>query len=181
MTINEKELIKTKLKWSFSWFDYFERYSLLVGPIGMTLGAYSMFYGGFKFGHIYVNNFVNSFFFTALLGLLLGVLLTYYMIKQIEAERKFKVLTLPNNVSFNDIPKKIESSKWTIISKEEDVIQISTNISCFSWGEQITIISIDDNSILVNCRAANNRAVKQPLTINRDKINYRKLEKYLKQ
>jgi membrane-bound ClpP family serine protease len=176
MTKNEKDFIIENLKWSFSWFDYFERYFLLVGPISMTFGAYSMFYGGFKFGHIYVNNFMNSFFFSALLVLFLGVLLTYYMIKQIEAERKFKALILPNNVSFNDIPKKIEPSKWTIISKEEDVIRISTNISCFSWGEHITIISIGNNSILVNIRS-----VKQPLTINRDKINFRKLEKYLKQ
>lgn len=176
MTKSEKEFIIINQRWLFNWFDIFERYFIVVGPIAIIIGPCSMLYGGFKFGHIYENNVFNSNYFIALLVVLLGILLTYYTIKQIEAERKFRKFTLPNGISFNDIPKKIESTKWKIISKEEDVIKISTNISCFSWGEQITIISINDNSILVNSRAAG-----QPLTINRDKINYRKLEKYLNQ
>lgn len=167
----EIEYIKTNLKWKFNWTD-FTRYFIIVGPIGITFIAYSMFYGGFKFGHTYKDNFMNPFFFTASCGLLLGLFFTYYTIKRIETERKFRILGLPDNISFVDIPDKIQAIKWTIIDKKKDVIRASTKISLFSWGECVTIIKGSDNIILINSQPFG----RQPFTFNRDKVNFKKLK-----
>ena len=131
-----------------------------------------MFNAGFRFGYISANNYMNSYFYSALTGLLLGMTLIYYIIRRIESEKKFEILILPKNTTFDDIPKKIRISKWTIVSKTKEVIEISTNISLFSWGELITIIKLDDKSILVNSRPSG----RQPFTINRDKVNLKKLD-----
>jgi hypothetical protein len=61
ITDEEKDYIKTNLKWPFNWAD-FSRNFIVLGPISITLIAFSMFYGGFKFGHIYKDNFMNPFF-----------------------------------------------------------------------------------------------------------------------
>ncbi len=171
ITNEEKDYIKSNLKWQFNWFD-FSRYFIIVGPIGIIFIAYSMFYGGFKFGHIYNNNFMNSFFFTALCELLLGLFFTYFTIRRIETEKKFQTLELPDNISFTDISDKIQTIKWTIIDKEKDIIRASTKISLFSWGECVTIIKGSDSFILINTQPFG----RQPFTFNRDKINFKKLK-----
>jgi len=171
ITNEEKEYIKTNLKWKFNWAD-FTRYFIIVGPIGITFIAFSMFYGGFKFGHIYNNNFINPFFFTASCGLLLGLFFTYFTIRRIETERKFQTMQLSNNISFADIADKIQAIKWTIIGKGKDVIQVSTKISLFSWGECVTIVKGSDNHILINSQPFG----RQPFTLNRDKVNFKKLK-----
>ena len=174
ITDEEKDYIKTNLKWKFNWVD-FSRYFIIVGPIGITFIAYSMFYGGFKFGHIYKDNFMNPFFFTASCELLLGLFFTYFTIRRIETERKFQSLVLPENMSFADISDKIQTLKWTIIGKGKDIIQVSTSISLFSWGERLTIIKASDKSILVNTQPFG----RQPFTFNRDKVNFKKLKNAL--
>ena len=134
-----------------------------------------MFKGGFKFGHIYENNFMNSFVLTACIELFLGIFFTFYVVRRIQSERKFIALDLPNDILFDDISEKIKSSTWAIISKSEDLIEISTNMSLFSWGELMTIIKTDTNRILVNSRPTGS----QPFTINRDKVNLKKLSELL--
>lgn len=176
MTIEEKDYIKTNLKWQFKWFDFFNRYLIIVGPIAITFIAYSMFYGGFKFGHIHNNNFMNPYFFTASFGLVLGVFFTYFTIRRIETERKFETLKLPDNISFTEIADKIQTLKWTIICKEKDVIRASTKTSIFSWGEYVTIIESCDNSILINSQPFG----RQPFTFNRNKVNFKKITNALK-
>jgi len=166
------EFIKANLKWSFTWSDFLSRYFIIIGPFGIALVGCTMFNAGFRFGYISANNYMNSYFYSALTGLLLGMTLIYYIIRRIESEKKFEILILPKNTTFDDIPKKIRISKWTIVSKTKEVIEISTNISLFSWGELITIIKLDDKSILVNSRPSG----RQPFTINRDKVNLKKLD-----
>lgn len=175
MTTTEREYIKANLKWSFSWWDIFERYFVVAGPIAITVGAYSMFYGGFKFGHIYENNFMNPFFFTATGGLLFGLFFIYYTIRRIEIERRFVPLELPKNISFDEIPIKVKSSNWTVETKTNELIEISTNFSLFSRGELMTVIKNDENSILVNSRPIG----RQPFTFNRDRVNFNKLKSVL--
>src|SRR5690606_19049183 len=164
----------TNLKWKFNWIDFI-RYFIIIGPIGITFIACSMFYGGFKFGHIYKDNFMNPFFFTALCGFLLGLFFTYYTIKRIETEKKFHILKLPDNISFTDVSDKVQTIKWTIISKEKNVIQASTKISLFSWGERVTIVKGNNNTILINSQPFG----RQPFTFNRDKVNFKKLKDIL--
>lgn len=171
ITNEEEEYIKTNHKWKFNWADLI-RYFIIVGPIGITFIAFSMFYVGFKFGHIYNNNFINPFFFAASCGLLFGLFFTYFTVRRIETERKFQTLQLPDDISFIDISDKIQNLKWTIICKEKDVIQLSTSISLFSWGERLTIIKASDKSILVNTQPFG----RQPFTLNRDKVNFKKLK-----
>ena len=174
MTPKEKDYIKAHLKWKFSWFD-FSRYFIVLGPIVITVVAFSMFYGGFKYGHIYDNNFMNPFFFTASCGLFIGLFFTYYTVRRIETEKMFQTLELPENISFNQISDIIQDMKWTVIGKEIDVIQLSTKISLLSWGECVTIIKADNNSILINSQPFG----LQPFTFNRDKVNFKKLKNTL--
>ena len=174
MTEKEKEYIKANLKWSFSWFDSF-RYLFVVAPLGLAFVSFSMFYGGFKFGHIYKNNFMNSFFFTALIGLIVCLYLTYYFIKQIRNDDKFMPLALPNNITFDNIPEKISSLQWRVTTKESDTFLVATKTVLFSLGEWITIIKVDEKNILMNSRPIG----RQPFTLNRNKINYKKLEALL--
>jgi len=175
ITKEEKDYIKINLKWKFNWVD-FSRYFIIIGPVGITFIAFFMFYGGFKFGHIYKDNFMNPFFLTASCGLLLGLFFTYFTIRRIETERRFNTLELPDNISFIDISDKIHTLKWTIIGKDKDVIQTSTKISLFSWGECVTIIKNRDKSILVNTQPFG----RQPFTFNRHKVNLKKLKDALK-
>lgn len=172
----EKDYIKRNLKWKLKWIETFShRYFIIVAPIFIIIISCSMFYGGFKFGHIYKNNFMNMFFFTASVQLVSGLFITFYTIKRIETERKFQSLELPDNMTFADICDKIQSIKWTIIDKEKDVIQASTKMSLFSWGEIVTII-VENNTILINSQPFG----RQPFTFNRDKVNFKKLKEALK-
>ena len=175
VTNQEKDFIRNNLKWPFSWTDFFGRYFIIMGPISISFIAVSMFFGGFKFGHIYENSFINSFFFTALTMFLLGLFLTYYIIKRIESEKRFVLLTLPINVLFDEIPDKLKSLKWSLITKKNDEIEIATNISFFSWGESVTILKVESNKIVVNTRPNGC----QPFTFNRDRVNFKKLKTIL--
>jgi hypothetical protein len=171
MVASEIEYIKSNLKWSFSWSDS-ATYLILVGPVGMAMGACSMFYGGFKFGNIYENNFINSFFFTAFVGLVLSLFISYYVIMRIEIEKRFTKIVLPKNVSFNDIQKKIKSSNWILSKVNSEFIEVLTNTSFFSSSEVITIVKKDYDIILFNCRPMG----RQPFTFGRDVINLDKLK-----
>ena len=174
MTEKEKEYIKVNLKWPFNWFDFF-RYIFVVAPLSLALVSFSMFYGGFKFGHIYKNNFMNSFFFTALIGLIISLFLTYYFIKQIRNDFKFLSLALPNNITSDNVPEKNSLLQWRVAAKENNTFLVATKTTLFSWGEWITIIKVDEKNILINSRPAG----RQPFTFNRNKINYKKLEALL--
>jgi len=173
ITKDEREYIKANLKWKFKWFDLtFLRYFILILPLGITFVASSMFYGGIKYSHIYFNNFINEFFFTALIGLFSGLFLTYFVFRRIEEERKFKPLRLSNSVSIDELAEKIQSIQWCITSKNYELIQANTNISMFSWGECVTIIQVDNNTILINSQPIG----MQFFTFNRDSINFKKLK-----
>ncbi len=175
LTKADKDYIKTNLKWQFNWTDFLGRYFILIGPLAILFIGGSMFFGGFKFGHIYQNNFNNSFFIAATTITLLGLLSVYFTITRIESERKFKRLILPSTFSFDDISEKAKYLEWDVVTNKSDIIECMTSISLFSWGEFVTIIKAADNSILINSRPAG----LQPFTINRDKVNLKKLQKAL--
>jgi len=176
MTTKELKFIKTNLKWSFTWSDFLSRYFIIIGPFVIALIGCTMFNAGFRFGYISVDNFMNSYFYSAIIELLFGSTLTYYIIRRIGNEKKFVIVILPNNITFDDIPKKISLSNWTTAAKSKEVIEISTNVTLFSWGEFITIVKLEDNTILVNSRPTG----RQPFTFNRDIVNLKKLNTLLK-
>lgn len=154
----------------FSWWDVFERYFILIAPISICVVALSMFYGGFKFGHIYQNHFLNKFFVTTVTCFAFGLWLTIFMIRRFESERQFKVINLPDNVNQSQIESIIHQLGWIIVSTDTNEIIAESKTSFFSWGELVTIV-IDKNSLLINTRAQG----RQPFTINKDNVNYKRI------
>ena len=176
MTINQIKYIKTNLSWPFTWGDIFLRYFILIGPIFITIISFSMSYGGFKYGHIYKDNFMNSFFWGAMTCLTLGLWLTYFTLTRIIKESHFSTMALNPQISFDNIVNKVEQLNWTTLQANSESSVFSTKISFFSWGEKVTILKVDERSIIINSRPFNSR---QPFTINRDKINFNKLKPIL--
>jgi hypothetical protein len=176
MTVEQKKYIKTNLKWPVVGNDIFLRYFILIGPITLTFISISMFYNGFKYGHIYIDNFKNSFFCGAIACLALGIWMTYFTLSRIKRERHFSFLTLNAKISFDNIVEKIQKLNWTTLQANSDTLEFSTKISNFSWGERVTILKVDERSIIINSRPSNNS---QPFTINSDKVNYNKLKTIL--
>ncbi len=176
MNKEERQHILLHHKLAFSLWDIIERYFILIAPIGICFVAFSMFIGGIRFGHIYQNNFLNSFFLTAITLLCLGLWLTIFIFKRIESERTFKVINIPNHACESIIEKIIYQLGWTIISKDSTEIVAITKISYFSWGELVTIL-FEKDQLLINTRARG----RQPFTINRDKVNYKKILENLPQ
>lgn len=170
MEREDKEYILLHYKFPFTWWDIFERYFILIAPLAISFIFFSMFIGGFKFGHIYRNNFLNSFFLTAVIGLVFGICLTLFIWRRIQSERCFRVINLPDSVDNFDVEDMLQELGWTIASKETNEIVARTKTSPFSWGEVVTLL-FDKSKVLVNTRPIG----RQPFTINRDKANYRKL------
>lgn len=176
MTAEQKEYIKINFKWPYNGHDILLRYFFLIGPIGVIIISFSMFFGGFKYGHIYKDNFLNTFFLGALTSLAFGVWLTYFSLTRIKRENHFSVLTLNTTISFDSIARKVEPLQWTTLQTNSDSLEFSTKILPLSWGEKITIIKIDERIIIINSRPLNSH---QPFTINRDKVNFNKLKTIL--
>ena len=170
MEREDKDYVFSNHKFPFSWWNIFERYFILIAPLGICFITLSMFFGGFKFEHIYQNNFINSFFLTAVIGLSFGIWLTIFIWRRIESEAHFKVIDLPHNMNKFVVENMLQRLGWTIASNEENEIVATTKTSSFSWGEIVTLL-FDNNKVLLNSRPVG----MQPFTIYRDKINYRKL------
>jgi hypothetical protein len=162
------EYIKATAKFPFSWSEFVSKYIIIICPILLLIISTSMFYGGYKFGHVSLNNFANPFFFTALSIFVGGVLFIILIITRIEDERKFEEMLLPGNLQFENIPGKIKH--WELLLKTDDELVFGSKMSFFSWGELITIIKISENRILVNSRAD-----KQPFAFGRKKKNLENL------
>ena len=172
----QKEYITSNRKWPFAWYHVFTKYFILIAPIGIMILSMSMFYGGFRFGHIYENNFLNSFAMNAAAGAIAGLWMTYFVLIRISAETHFEQLTLKATIRFEDLTSKIKTLKWAVVEEDADSIIFSTKSSAFSWGETVTILKLDDRKILINTRPFDDN---QPFTINQDKVNFKKLSAIL--
>jgi hypothetical protein len=135
-----------------------------------------MFYGGFKYGHIYRDNFMNNFFLGAMTCLTFGLWLTYFTLTRIKKESHFSAMTLNPKITFDNIVNKVELLNWTTLQVNSDSLEFITKISTFSWGEKVTILKVDERSIIINSRPLSSR---QPFTINRDKVNFNMLNTIL--
>lgn len=168
--MNQEDIIyiKNNLKWRFKLSEIYNHYFVLLFPSFIILISFSMFKGGAKFGHLN-----GEFLITAITILLFGLLFLIFIVNRIQAEKKFKLFEL-KNLSFEEFEDIIRKSGWSIVESKNDNLILITKTSCFSWGEKITIIKYKDNKILVNSRPE-----RQPITINRDKINYYKLQKLI--
>ena len=175
MTKEQEDYIKSNLKWPFSWEDIFFRYFILIAPIALIVLSFSIFYGDFNYEASHHKDFIKLL----LLGLtifFIGLLLMYFSIKRIKTESRFQILELNPGITFENIPEKIKSLKWTLVESSQECMCLNSPLSWFSWGEDITILKFDDNTILINSRPGG----RQPFTMNRDKINFEKLKTLLK-
>ncbi len=161
--------IKKNRKWSFKLSDIYNHYIILILPLSIIFISFSMFYSGNKFNHL-----KDEFLITAIIISLFGLLLLILIVNRILAERKFRLFEL-NDSNFEEFKAIIRKCSWSLVENKSESLVLLTETSWFSWGEKITIIKYNDKKILVNSRPYG-----QPITINRDKINYNKLEKLIK-
>jgi hypothetical protein len=161
--------IRSNKKWKFKFSDIFYHYIIIFFPLSIIFISLSMFYGGNKFGHL-----TGDFLITSIVGLLFGVLMLIFIITRILSEMNFINIEL-GNLTFEEFKKTVKKNDWLVIQNKDEKIVLITKPSFFSWGEKVTILKDRDNMILVNSRPE-----RQPITINRDKINYTKLTELIK-
>jgi len=61
------------------------------------------------------------------------------------------------------------------LQTESEKIEFLDKVCFLSGGVYVTIIKYDDNNILINTRPFG----KQPFTINRDRVNYKRIKTLL--
>ncbi len=157
--------------WRFSASDYFDRYFIMAAPVSfLTIGIYALIYGG-GINKISISNSVSLFpigiFFV-------GVLSFMFCYIRIEREKKFRRIELRRALSLEELKDILNEIGWSVVNANEKYTVAKTNISLFSWGEEVTLIQCD-SYLLINSRPTGS----QPFTFNRDSFNYSKLKEYL--
>ncbi len=162
MKDEDLEFIKENHKWRFLWTDIFDRYFILIAPLFFIFLSLMISYFSIK------PNTDFSFLLVAIPIFLFGFLTFYLILKRLESERQFKIIPFESEGSeFEDC---FINLGWTISTQTDKVIIGETKTSWFSWGESITIV-FANKQLLFNSRPRG----RQPFTLNRDKVNYKKL------
>jgi uncharacterized membrane protein len=152
MTQNSKAYIIKNLKWPISNLSYISNYFILIVPIALISIAITEYERG--------NKILGSF--------LTGLFLLFFIVYRIETERKFTELVLTKDLSTSEIGKILTKNNWSLVNQEDGILEFSTNVSSFSWGEIVTIIKVSKYVILINSQPSG----RNPFTLFKDKINY---------
>lgn len=158
-------------KWRFSTSDYFDRYHIMAAPVSfLIIGISALIYGG-GINKITISNLVSLFpigiFFV-------GVLFFMFCYKRIESEKQFRRIELRRALSLEELKDILNEIGWSVDNANENYTVAKTDISLFSWGEEVTLIQCA-SYLLINSRPTGS----QPFTFNRDSFNYSKLKEYL--
>jgi len=165
--------IRDNQKWPAEWSDRLTQMIFSLIPLGISFIGLSMLLGIVRFGF---DHYSFQYILIAIIEILLGILSALLITRQIHNEQRFRALPLSGN-SFVDLPNMINKIGWKNVEiKQSEVIECTSKISVFSWGESITLVKVNDNLILFNCRPLGI----QPFTLRKDIRNYNKLNKILK-
>jgi hypothetical protein len=158
-------------EWKFSAFEYLNRYFILIVPIGFfILGIYPLTINEVT-NRISLNNILSLYPFGLLLAGGLFFLISY---KRIESEKQFRRIELRRALSLEELKDTVVEIGWFVEKANEKYIVAETDISLFSWGEEVTLIQCG-SYLLINSRPSGS----QPFTFNRDRFNYNKLKEFL--
>lgn len=165
-----EEIKKTK-KMKRQFEDYLN-YFILMCPLAITSIGVSMIVGYFR------HNLEIGQLLISLIPISLGLLFAYFTLRRLNENIKFETIENQNNLDLNNLKIAIENNFRTnniYVDKKLELIEVLTKLTGFSWGERITIVK-DGNSFLVNSRPSGSN---QPVTINKDRKNIKKIRKIL--
>jgi hypothetical protein len=166
----EVEQIKLRKKFARTFDDYIS-YVFFVAPIGFIIIGYSMITNYFKF-----NNPVNILI-SGISIFAFGLTTVFFFFRKFNENIKFETISISPDMNIDVLADKLNvefGSCRLVINKTLQKIELITNTSALSWGEQVTLL-FDSDTILINSRPIG----KQPFTIFQDKQNIRKIKKLL--
>jgi len=160
--MTREEYIRKNLKWPLTWEVFFMRYLIVLIMIGITISSF-------------VSLIEKDYQESNIILFILGLSLFLFAFIRIQSERHFRRLKLNPNIKFKDIRKKLDSLDLINLQTESEKIEFLDKVCFLSGGVYVTIIKYDDNNILINTRPFG----KQPFTINRDRVNYKRIKTLL--
>ncbi len=161
MRKESKEYIIKNLKWPISNLSYLSNYFILFVPVVLIYISMTEYERG---------NSITTIFLT-------GIVLLFFIIYRIESERKFRELVLTKDFSTSEIAKILTENSMSLKNHQDEIIELYTNISSFSWGEIVTIIKVSKNTILINSQPCG----RNPFTLFKEGVNYNKIKKMLEE
>jgi len=167
MTKVELENIKKNRRWAVTFEDFYSRYFFIIFPLAIIFVGSAATISGFK-------NNVTDLKIAAITILTIGVLLTIFVIRRLYQNQIFESYYIKDLTKEKvDLALK-ESGLNNLKFYKTGYYSATTNVSRFSWGEQVTII-IKDNELLVNSRPTGSSFSFQPITIFKDRHNIKKI------
>jgi uncharacterized membrane protein (DUF485 family) len=165
MTKEEIENIKKNKRWTITFADIYSRYFFIIFPLAIVFIGSIMTISGFK-------NNVTDLRIAAIIILTIGLFLTGFVVRRLyqnQVFERFQIIDLTNEkVDYVLKATGMDNVKFHKLG----YFTATTNVSWFSWGEQITII-VNDNELLINSRPTGSSFSFQPITIFKDKKNIR--------
>jgi hypothetical protein len=171
MTKIELEKIKKSKRWTVTFEDLYSRYFFIFFPLAITIIGSVMTISGFK-------NNMTDLKIAAIIILTLGLLFTFFVIKRLYQNQRFYCFEV-EELTKDKVDLALQRTKLNNLKYHRlGFYKATTNVSWFSWGEEITII-IADNEILINSRPSGSFFSFQPITIFKDRQNIKSVFKEL--
>lgn len=152
-------------------FDDYINYVIFFCPVSILGIGLMMIYNFIKF-HSGLPIFILGLSLTTS-----GMAVAFFTAQRLSENLQFERINTSYTIELEDVVDKIKTFFKTSnihIDRKYNIVTAITNSSAFSWGERITIIKIDNKSILINSRPSSSS---QPITIIKDKQNIQKLKR----
>jgi len=163
MTKEEMENIKKNKQWTITFADIYSRYFFIIFPLSIVFIGSIMTISGFK-------NNVTDLKISAMIFLTVGLFLTAFVVRRLYQNQVFDSFQI-KDLTKEKVDLALKASGLDNVKFHKlGYYTATTNVSCFSWGEQITII-INDNELLINSRPTGSSFSFQPITIFKDRQN----------
>lgn len=167
MTKVELEYIKKNRRWSITFEDFYSRFFFIIFPLVIVLIGFVMTLSGFK-------NNMTDLKIASIIIIIIGLLLSTFVIRRLYQNQVFVSFQIKDltkeKVDFALKATRLDNVKFHKLG----YYTATTNVSWFSWGEQITII-INDNELLINSRPTGSSFSFQPVTILKDRKNIKSI------
>ncbi|SFQ41108.1 hypothetical protein [Parafilimonas terrae] len=168
MTKEDLINIKKHGRWRITLQDAYSKFFFILFPLGIVVvGAFAAL-SGFK-------NNVVSLKICSIIILMTGFFLTFFVGKKLYQNQIFQRFQI-HGLTQDKIEITLKRAGFNNIKYYSvGYYTATTNMSGFSWGEEVTII-FDDDYILVNSRPNGNTfSFFQPFTIFKDRHNIKKI------
>lgn len=163
------DYIKANYKSQRTFNDYVN-YFVFIFPLAFLSIGLSMLFNFFKF------QTGLPVFLVGLCFICMGTAFGIFTAKRLTQNLTYEQINPHQIIDIDDTASKIKTLFKTNnihIDRANNVITATTKWSAFSWGELITIIKLDNNSILINSRP---NGFNQPVTIIKDRQNIKRLK-----